>query len=344
MPAPNFAFWTEVLDLPDYEVVYCQKESDLQRYRLTVAPKQRLGVCPHCGKVSDTIHQTRPGKHIKDLSIGKESVELKVRVLQFECDGGQHFPPAVPFLAEGAHATERFLERAAQLIRTSDVANAAAFLGVPERTLGDWYYDYLQRRPHPSGQKLKPVRRLGIDELSLKKKQQHYVAVIVDHDNQRVLEVLENREKATILAYLQQAKREGLLAHVEEVTTDMWDAYVGAAREAFGDQVAITIDRFHVMTNLQECLTAALRELQRPLPAAEREQLKGSRWLWLTNPENLTTEQRQELQRLKQQFPQLGQMADQREALRAIFNNQKIRSPAEGRKQLQAWLEQVQGL
>jgi len=55
------------------------------------------------------------------------------------------------------------------LIGTSDVANAAAFLGVPERTWGDWYYDYLQRRPHPSGQKLKPVRRLGIDELSLKK-------------------------------------------------------------------------------------------------------------------------------------------------------------------------------
>ena len=137
--------------------------------------------------------------------------------------------------------------------------------------------------------------------------------MIVDHDNHRVLEVLENREKATVLAYLQQAKREGLLAQVEEVTTDMWDAYVGAAREAFGDQVAITIDRFHVMTNLQECLTAARRELQRQLPAAERERLKGSRWLWLTNPENLTTEQRQELQGLKQRFPELGQLADQRD-------------------------------
>jgi transposase len=118
---------------------------------------------------SQRHHQTRTREHIKDLSLGKEAVALNVRVLQFECVCGQHFTPAVPFLAEGTHATERFLERAAQLIGTSDVANAAAFLGVPERTLGDWYYDYLQRRPHPSGQKLKPVRRLGIDELSLKK-------------------------------------------------------------------------------------------------------------------------------------------------------------------------------
>src|SRR5260370_38284786 len=99
---------------------------------------------------------------------------------------------------------------------------------------------------------------------------------------------------------LQQAKQEGLLAHVEEVTTDMWDAYVAAAREAFGGQVAITIDRFHVMKNLQECLTTARRELQRQLPAAEREQLKGSRWVWLTNPENLNTGQRHGLEGVKQ--------------------------------------------
>jgi transposase len=344
MTAPTFAFWTQLLALPDYQVVYCQKESDLQRYRLTVAPTQRLGVCPHCGQVSDTIHQTRTRERIKDLSLGRESVELTVRVLQFECACGQHFTPPIPFLAEGAHATERFLERAAALIRTSDVANAAAFLGVPERTLGDWYYHFLQRRPHPTGQPLKVVRRLGIDELALKKKHQQYVAVIVDHDNQRILEVLENREKATILAYLQQGRHEGLLAHVEEVTTDMWDAYVEAAREAFGDHVAITIDRFHVMKNFQECLTGARRELQRQLSGPERAHLKGSRWLWVTNPENLTDAQQQQLQGLKKEFPRLGQLADQREALRAIFEDRSRASPSAGRKRLQAWLEQAQGL
>ena len=132
--------------------------------------------------------------------------------------------------------------------------------------------------------------------------------------------MLENREKATVLAYLQKAMQEGLLAQVEEVTTDMWDAYVEAAKEAFGDGVAITIDRFHVMKNFQECLTKARRELQRQLTAPERQQLKGSRWLWLTNPENLTTEEQQKLTALKKQFPELGKLADQREALRAVFD------------------------
>jgi transposase len=168
--------------------------------------------------------------------------------------------------------------------------------------------------------------------------------VIVDHDNERVLEVLESRDKAAVLAYLQQAKRAGLLAHVEEVTTDMWDAYVTAAREAFGNQVTITIDRFHVMKNFQECLTAARREVQRQLSGPERDQLKGSRWLWVTNPENLTRDQRQQLQVLQKKFPSLGQLAQRREALRAIFEDRSIASPTEGRRRLQVWLEEAQGL
>jgi transposase len=344
MTTPTFAFWTSLLSLPGYEVLFCQKDGDLQRYRFTVAPSQRLGVCPHCSHACDTVHQTRTREHIKDLSIGAESVELNVRVLQFQCDCGHCFTPPIPFLAEGSHATERFLERAAALIRTSDVANAAAFLGVPERTLADWYYDFLQRRPNPTGTPPKVVRRIGIDELALKKKHRQYVAVIVDHDNERVLEVLENREKATILAYLRRARKEGLLAHVEEVTMDMWATYASVAREAFGANVAITIDRFHVMKNFQECLTGARRELQRQLSGPEREHLKGSRWLWVTNPENLTPEDQKKLQALKEQFPTLRQIADQREALRAIFEDRKIQSPAVGQQRIEGWLEQVEAL
>lgn len=171
MSSPNLPFWTSLLRLPDYEVVFCQEETDLQQYRLTVTPTYPFGVCPHCGKASETIHQTRTREHIKDLPISNYAVDLNVRVHQFEClPCGAFFTPTIPFLAEGAHATERFLERAAQLIRSSDLANTAAFLGVPERTLANWYYEHLQRRPQSAGQTLKPVRRIGIDELALKKK------------------------------------------------------------------------------------------------------------------------------------------------------------------------------
>jgi len=168
--------------------------------------------------------------------------------------------------------------------------------------------------------------------------------VIIDHDNRRVLEVLASRDKAVVLAYLLQAKQTGLLANVEEVTIDMWDGYESAARAAFGLDVKVTIDRFHVMKNFQECLTGARRELQRKLTDQEREELKGSRWLWVTNWENLTAEKQQKLTALKQRFPELGKLADQREALRALFNDTTIRDPEEGRRRLLAWMEQAKKL
>lgn len=168
--------------------------------------------------------------------------------------------------------------------------------------------------------------------------------MIVDHDNHRVLEVLENREKTTVLAYLRKSKEDGLLAQVTEVTIDMWDAYDTAAREVFGEHVKVTIDRFHVMKNFQECLTGARREIQRTLSEADREELKGSRWLWVTNWENLSAQKQQELTRLKMRFPELGKLADQREALRSLFNDPTIRTPAEGRQRLQAWMEQARSL
>ena len=126
--------------------------------------------------------------------------------------------------------------------------------------------------------------------------------MIIDHDHKRILDVLENREKATVLAYLRAGKASGLLASVEEVTTDMWDAYVAASREAFGDGVTITIDRFHVMKNFQDGLTAARRELQRTLPEEAKAKLKGSRWWWVTNPENLRPEDRVAFAELRREF------------------------------------------
>ena len=66
----NLPFWTEVLQLPDFQVVHCQEESDRHLLRLTVTPKHAVGVCPHCGQVSDVVHQRRTREKIKDLPLG----------------------------------------------------------------------------------------------------------------------------------------------------------------------------------------------------------------------------------------------------------------------------------
>jgi len=168
--------------------------------------------------------------------------------------------------------------------------------------------------------------------------------VIIDHSNGRVLDVLESREKQVIRAYLEHGRTAGLLAQVVEVTTDMWEGYVQAVREVFGEGVRITIDRFHVMKNFQEHLTAARREIQRQLPREEAKALKGTRWLWLTNAENLTEQEQAQLVVLQEQFPLLGRLRQQRERLRLLFEDRGIDTAAAGMKQLRAWMEQARAL
>ena len=168
--------------------------------------------------------------------------------------------------------------------------------------------------------------------------------MIVDHSNRRVLDVLESREKDFVVKHLREMVASGLLADVEEVTCDMWDGYVTAAQEVFGKDLRVVIDRFHVMKNFQEQLTDARRQIQRNLDKEEAKALKGTRWLWVKNWENLTVQERAELEELKKRFPQLKQLAEQRESLRAIFEDKKIDSAVEGQKRLQEWMQEARKL
>jgi transposase len=166
----RFSFWTKALNLPGFRVVHERRDRPTDPVCFTVVPTQELAACPTCGHACDTVHRRHDSTPIHDLPLGTQAVQLLVRTPQFHCQRcDTFFTPTYPALAPGAHATERFLEQAARLIRFSDLANAAAYFAVPESTLARWYYDYLQRREQQPQAELKPIKSIGIDELSLKK-------------------------------------------------------------------------------------------------------------------------------------------------------------------------------
>jgi transposase len=157
-----------LLDLDEFEVVEAEEDRRSKVRRLVLVPRVTVGLCPHCGGVCEERHECYDRK-VVDLPLGAYATQLIVRQWQFRCEAcDKFFTPRFAALAEDAHATERFLERMAELVKHTDLANAAAYLGVAEKTLENWYYPYVQRRQRPEGA-LQPVRSLGIDELSLKK-------------------------------------------------------------------------------------------------------------------------------------------------------------------------------
>jgi transposase len=165
----ELATLTSLLDLPEFEVVESNWNRQEKVRRLTLVPKTIVGLCPHCHGVTDERHICHD-RTITDLPMGGHRVELVVRLSQFRCRAcDKFFTPRSAALAEGAHATERLLERLAELASRSDVATTARFFAIPEKTVEGWYYQYLERKRKEPAPHLQPVRSLGIDELSLKK-------------------------------------------------------------------------------------------------------------------------------------------------------------------------------
>jgi len=165
----DLAVLTGLLDLQDFEVVEALEDRQRQERRLVLVPRVSVGMCPHCRGVCARRHDCYE-QEVRDLPLGAMATILRVKFWQFHCPHcDKFFTPHYAVIVPGAHATERLLERMAEMVRFSDISNAARFFGIAEKTLENWYYEYLERQRLAPAHGTQPVVALGIDELSLKK-------------------------------------------------------------------------------------------------------------------------------------------------------------------------------
>jgi transposase len=87
-------------------------------------------------------------------------------------------------------------------------------------------------------------------------------------------------------------------AEIDAVAMDMSAAYREAVSRSL-PKAAIVFDHFHVIKLFNEKLSQLRRSLYRQATEANKEVLKGTRWLLLKNPENLDVEH-DEKRRLKE--------------------------------------------
>src|SRR5262249_37077609 len=81
------------------------------------------------------------------------------------------------------------------------------------------------------------------------------------------------------------------------VCMDVWAPYAKLVRD-HAVNAQILFDRFHIVKHLSDAVDAARRELWRQLSSKEKVEVKGTRWLLLKNPWNLTNDQKERLSTL----------------------------------------------
>jgi transposase len=186
----------------------------------------------------------------------------------------------------------------------------------------------------------KPIRVLNIDEIALEKGHGNFVLVLSAPEEGYVLEVLSDRERKTLENWL-----EGLAPEVKRmikvVNLDMWEPYTLAIRAKL-PRARIVVDRFHVMKNLNHCLTMARRDIQRNASNEVKEQLKGSRWVLVKNQKDLNAKQRARLENVYKVSPELKACHQLKEQFHTIFETTTDRQKA--RTALRHWMKQVENL
>lgn len=156
----------------------------------------------------------------------------------------------------------------------------------------------------------------------------------------RILDVLPNRERETLETWLDGLSVEQRQA-IKVVNVDMWEPYTLAVKSKL-PQATIVADRFHVMKNLNHCLTQARREIQNKAPTEVKAQLKGSRWVLVKNQQDLNEKERTKLETIYQVSPELKTCHELKELFRLLFDTLTDREDA--KQTLQIWIQLAEAL
>ena len=130
---------------------------------------------------------------------------------------------------------------------------------------------------------LRDVRYLGIDEIHLGPKKRFYTIVIDLH-----LWVKPGRGKAALRGFWRRVRV--AQAQIKAVAIDMSGAYWSAVLEHL-PEAALVFDKFHILKLMNERLDDLRREMVREAEGPLKLKIKGTRFLLLRNPKNLTTAQ-----------------------------------------------------
>ena len=173
---------------------------------------------------------------------------------------------------------------------------------------------------------LSELRRLGIDEIALRKGHKEFVVVLVDLEKHQLLGMAPSRRHADIKAVLLPWGAE-VLAKIEEVSIDLSGNYRGLVHRLMPN-AEIVADRFHVMKLVNQELNRARNAFVRKptdlpegiTPETAKAAMKNSKYALLKPEENLTDNQRDKLAEVKAVSPQLAAMHQHKEAFRALFD------------------------
>jgi transposase len=289
--------YAEILGITNpWEVTEVRIDIEKGQVEIVVRYTQDEAPCVECGTLSPFYDQrdTRRWRHLDTCQL-KTYIVCDVPRVQCRVHGVKTI--LVPWAEKSSRFTLLFERLAIELLLTSkNQTKTATILRTSFDTINHIMHRAvergLHRRDHAS-----TITRVGIDEKSFQSGHQ-YVSVLSDLERRCVLDVVKDRTEEATETLVNTALSEEQRNNIEAICMDMWKPFMNTSAKCL-PQADVVHDRFHVMKYLNDAVDTTRRKESKHLAKQNDPILKGSKYLFLKNPDNLTDAQQTRFQQLQ---------------------------------------------
>jgi transposase len=286
---PEALFGMALGIVPPWEVTKVSFSKESNRLDITIDfQRGATFLCPVCGAPTPAYDTTE--KTWQHLNFFQYEAYLHARVPRVNCPnaGCGVKQVQVPWARAGSGFTLLFEALVMTMARDMPVNVMARLLSVTDTRLWRVINAYVETAR--AKEDFSDVKRIGVDETSVRKGHD-YVSFFFDLDKKKLLFGTEGKDNETVKAFVADLKKHG--GGPEQITDaaiDMSKAFIKGIKEQLPN-AATTFDRFHLIKLMNDVMGKIRADEARQFP----EMLKKSRYLFLKNPENLTTEEQERL-------------------------------------------------
>jgi transposase len=304
---------------------------DPEAHRLDIEidfPSGSRFACPSCGAADCPAYDTER-KTWRHLNFFQHQAYLNARVPRVRCDTCGIKTVGVPWARPDSGFTLLFEALVMTMISAMPVKAVARIVGEHDTRL--WrmvhhYVDAARARADASG-----VTRLAIDETAARRGQD-YITLFVDIDQARVLFATEGNDAETVAAFADDLTEHGGDPEtISEVCIDMSAAYIKGVGESL-PEAEITFDKFHAVKIINDAVEKVRRAEQK-----SQSLLRGTRYIWLRNPANLSARQRATLEGLPTRHLKTARAYQIRLAFQDLYNQPSVQDGADFLKKWYFW-------
>ena len=306
---------------------YTQKVSGFQQENVKYSKesteirlKRTKHQCPYCGSTTVSVEPIRR-RQIRGEPLGScRKVVLEFTVHRLYCHRCHHREMEhIPFLSHPKARLTKSLERTIlELRQHMSIQALAKFYDIGWHTVKELEKRYLQKKYSC----IQPahIKAIGIDEIHIGKgmQNQQYLTIVRDLQSGAVIHVGDGKGISALAGALKKLKKSKLRV----VTMDMANAYYSWISENF-PKANIVFDHFHVIKLMNDKLDLVRRRITAKMDDLQRKQLKGLRFIFLRNNEDLPEDAKLILKNMRGDFQDLGDAYMFKEALRSIYRQAK---------------------